>query len=248
VSERARGVGSAVWMMQRRAGSMRAELSNAHHRLCAWTLAGLVLLACGETNHERQRESRRADCEVCHSDEWAATTHPPHANAQFGADCASCHDEQRWRPAPAFVHIGTFALALGHAQLECGACHRDYERGATSAVCTGCHAASAQRVVDPDHSGLPGDCSACHRTDAFWPARFVHSWPLRGMHALTSCRSCHSRDAQPVYEATRSTCVNCHREDRARADAASLRHRQDPDTCNDCHGFETFRDLAPRSQ
>jgi hypothetical protein len=228
-------------MMQRRAGSMRIDLSHAHQLLVACTL-----LACTPTKHERPREARAGDCDLCHADEWMATSAPPHATAEFGADCAACHDEQGWQPAPTFVHVGSFALALGHAEVACGSCHDGYAHGATSPVCTSCHAARAERVIDPDHAALPGDCSACHRTDAFWPARFVHSWPLEGVHALTSCRSCHSREAQPVYEATSSDCLSCHRADRARADAASARHRQDANTCNDCHGFESFRDLAPR--
>ena len=75
----------------------------------------------------------------------SAAIAPPTAHAsRFGEDCASCHGNDAWRPAP-FDHAqkAKFALLGSHAKLDCHACHTG--RAATQK--------------------LPTDCAGCHRGD-----------------------------------------------------------------------------------
>ena len=219
---------------------MKSRLRSAL-RLPAWlALACCLLCACEATPGERVTEVRGGDCAVCHRDERAAARTPPHDEARFGDDCGSCHDEVRWAPAPSYAHTAAFPLTLGHEGRSCGACHgAGFAPGATSAACVDCHGSLAAGVIDPVHARLTQDCFACHRTDAFWPARFVHAWPLRGKHALTSCRSCHT-DGDTRYEGTSPACFGCHQQDYERINATSAAHKNNATTCDDCHGFETF--------
>jgi hypothetical protein len=201
---------------------------------------GALLASCAPHGGAAKTELRGEDCNLCHTDEVRETKSPPHAQAGFPQDCGSCHDEQSWRPAPGFAHVESFPLTLGHEGPGCASCHQSgYEAGKIQNECVDCHSARAAAVVDPTHQGLSTSCFACHRTDSFFPARFVHSWPLEGKHTLTSCGSCHGNNPAR-YEGTDSACLNCHADDRARADANSSAHRGYDDDCASCHEFDAF--------
>jgi hypothetical protein len=200
----------------------------------------LLLLAACATHSEGKSEIHGGDCASCHTDESAKTADPPHLQARFGSDCGSCHNELSWQPAPGFMHTSGFALTLGHADLVCSECHAaGYVPGKIPNQCVDCHGAKAALVADPVHAGLDTNCFACHRTDAFKPAHFVHSWPLKGKHELLTCGSCHPGNPAS-YETTSPACVSCHAADRARADATIADHMTFATTCQDCHGFDKF--------
>jgi len=208
------------------------------------TLSLLHVTGCTEElDREQPRLATRGDdCVSCHTDEASSTGNPSHLQAGFGDDCAQCHDEQQWRPAAGFVHALAFPLTRGHDGVDCASCHAGAASFAAAVNdCAVCHAQAAARVVDPIHDGLSKSCFACHRTDSFAPAQFIHSWPLAGIHALTSCRSCHGQ-APARYEGLSATCSSCHADDYARAVENSPAHGGYPTSCNDCHGFTSFRD------
>lgn len=200
------------------------------------------LLACaGEPEERVQLGSHGTDCAACHLDEWRETRAPAHATFGFGERCESCHVEERWSPASGYAHVSTFPLTLGHAEVACAQCHTSgFAPGATPSACAACHAGEAARVVDPVHAALSSDCFACHRTASFAPAFFIHAWPLKGVHALTSCRSCHQGE-EPQYEGISSACVSCHADDYSRANTQVPGHAQFGADCAGCHGFSTFK-------
>lgn len=211
----------------------------------ALTLSSVLWgLGCSMPTGERVTIAGHAgECVQCHRDEWSSTRSPQHAQARLGQRCADCHATSEWTPARGYEHLPSFPLTSGHSGVACTSCHvRGYEPGETSDACVGCHAADAADVSDPIHAGLTTDCFACHRTDGFWPAHFVHSWPLQGKHMLTSCRSCHARgDAGAVsYEQAPSACLSCHARDKQRADSAVPGHPQYSSDCAQCHDFEKF--------
>jgi hypothetical protein len=203
-------------------------------------LAFAVLLVACNPHGPEKTELRGEDCLLCHAAEVERTRQPPHAELGFGERCGDCHDQASWRPAAGFVHVESFPLTFGHDGPGCASCHQHgYTAETVSTECVDCHAARAAEVVDPVHEGLDESCFACHRTDAFYPARFVHSWPLEGQQTLPSCGSCHP--GKPArYAGTCSACIDCHADDRARADVNVTGHSGFPDDCASCHGFEAF--------
>jgi predicted CXXCH cytochrome family protein len=188
-------------------------------------------------------ETRGDDCVSCHADEWSGTAAPSHTQFGFDQDCGGCHEEKDWSPAQGYAHVASFPLALGHANRACASCHttpNGFEPSAAVNDCAACHAARAAAVPSPIHAGLSQNCFACHKTEAFKPSRFVHSWPLQGVHETLPCVSCHSgRPAQ--YEGTSTFCVRCHADDRARADMTIGGHSGFSNSCETCHGFGSFK-------
>ena len=89
-------------------------------------------------------------CAGCHDDAHAGQF----ASALGKADCSRCHTPLQWKPAT-FDHDTTtsFALAGGHQQVKCGACHKAERRidgrnvrmyKSASKECTSCHGPEAR--------------------------------------------------------------------------------------------------------
>jgi hypothetical protein len=207
-----------------------------------WLVVSALCAALGvgcESETGKRSVVHGDECASCHADEAALTMSPPHIEANFGSDCESCHGQEQWRPAQ-YVHTMAFPLTGGHADVTCLACHSDgYAPGTIPNQCVDCHQANAAMVVSPIHAGLSPTCSACHRTDAFKPTTFVHSWPLEGVHATLRCTGCHTGNPA-LYEGTSTACVDCHESDQASANLAVPGHENYGDNCQTCHGFDSF--------
>jgi hypothetical protein len=163
-------------------------------------------------------------CQTCHA--------APHG-AQFGARCTGCHTTASFHAVPPFDHAARtdFPLELRHATLPCLTCHDARRRPTVHAACRTCHG-------DP-HRGSNGfDCSDCHRADRWRIVRFDHdltAYPLVGRHRIAACGSCHTN---PNWTGVRTDCIACHALDRPRT--ADHVHEI---TCDDCHGFTTWRTI-----
>lgn len=184
-------------------------------------------------------------CAGCHAD----TRH----RDRFGAQCARCHDETAWSPAPRFQHAETgFALDRGHGKVACARCHgADHKRAATAA-CQSCHAS-------PHSKQFGTACVRCHNTTSFRAvARFDHArtdFPLELRHAALPCKACHDAKQRPLaHRACRTChgdphrggnafdCADCHRPDRWRIvrfdhdlTAYPLTGRHRIAACGGCH-------------
>lgn len=188
-------------------------------------------------------------CTSCHED--------VHKGA-FGADCASCHGQEKAFETVEHFEHPRFRLANAHAGIGCADCHRDGTRYAIERehaepqpvrACAECHdnphgtAATAATSLR-----LPGaaDCARCHvaerwdlaRTDAAGHERF--GFPLRGEHAAADCAACHG-------EATRAprwthavpkvvSCGACHEHPHGGELMAAATAAIGPDDgCAQCH-------------
>lgn len=98
--------------------------------------------------------------------------------------------------------------------------------------------ASAQQATSNPHGPLFEDCSTCHRSDTWRPARvsgaFKHptSFPLQGAHAATGCRSCH---VKLDFTGTSRSCASCH-QDPHLSEAGN--------DCSRCHNTSSFIDRS----
>ncbi len=182
------------------------------------------------------------DCLSCHEDYHQKT---------LSKDCAQCHNEKKWRPAPEFDHDDAkYKLRGKHKDVECIKCHAKEERngkafqvftGMKYENCSDCH-------KDPHKGRLPGACAQCHTVEqaftGFYDRRsFQHSktgFALKGKHSSTACFDCHKKTKQPlaVFQDKKGIgekdCVRCH-EDKHKGKFG--------DNCAKCHNEQSFLSL-----
>jgi hypothetical protein len=175
--------------------------ANFDHNLSAFKLEGEHAEAtCEECHANDVYKGTSRECYSCHAQD-------DDHNGQYGTDCSVCHTPFDWESAT-FDHNRTkFPLTDGHARATCEQCHSNGVYQGTSASCVACHG-------DPTfHAGAFGwNCTECHTTSAWLPARFKlpHPQPQADdegsgvQHGGASCRACHP---STVYQAT---CVSCH--------------------------------------
>jgi hypothetical protein len=168
-------------------------------------LGGHSELACNSCHQGSKFENKLGtECKDCHEDD-------DEHNGLNGDQCESCHSVDRWDKI-SFDHNSDtdFLLKGKHTDLSCENCHRaGVENVVQGSTCIDCHR------VDDVHKGQQGEqCSNCHNAVA-WDnnVQFNHdlsAFPLVGMHAVSSCDSCHSSKA---YNEADSECTSCHQQD-----------------------------------
>jgi len=187
--------------------------------------------------YKLQGKHGQIDCSQCHKQEFIADTelkkragtylglekeclacHTDVHQGTLGVTCASCHDFNRFRPAPGFSHDNTvFPLKGEHREVECARCHKteirngsEFQvfRGVAHGNCTSCH-----RDVHENRFGQ--NCTKCHSEVSFHQIRntgnFNHSatgFTLKGKHATVTCTSCHKNGYTAALRHDR--CTDCH--------------------------------------
>ncbi|HEX2571671.1 MAG TPA: hypothetical protein VH877_19075 [Polyangia bacterium] len=205
--------------------------------------AGLGCTAC-------HRPDRRLDepwpgaCVTCHPDRL-------HRGA-LGNDCARCHTDRMWRlPQGREVHARSrFPLTGAHLAADCTSCHLRADHGVyddTPVACVACHQAAYGRDdIHPQHvrAGFSTDCSLCHRTSTFRPARFLHAnfFPLAGAHASVPCERCHPNER---FGGTPRDCAACHLADYQSTTNPNHAQANFPRDCTRCHTPVAWRPARP---
>ena len=161
-------------------------------------------------------------CLSCHQD--------PHdgafRDAPGGADCASCHGQDAFRPA-AFGrarHAETaFALTGAHVAVPCSACHTARPDAppvfGLADACESCHA--EENPHDASFETAPGvtACGSCHSPAQWDLASFDHAqtgFALGGAHAGQDCASCHTPETDAdgairrTFRGLSAECASCH--------------------------------------
>ena len=177
------------------------------------------------------------ECNGCHSQDYQASTNPPHAALQFPIDCTICHSDVQWNGAT-FNHVQAsgFDLVGAHANLHCGDCHTNNRWTGIPTNCYGCHQANFEAVTNPNHvtNNFSHDCTQCHTNVAWTPAAFDHAqagFPLTGGHASVQCIACHANG----YQNTSPVCFSCHEANFNSASNPNHVTNQFSHDCTQCH-------------
>ena len=239
------------------------RISDRMRWLCLSVFLGhCAVMARTEDNH---KEVRDTECISCHEQEYAAARHPIHGGA-LSQDCASCHMEEMYVPAPFFEHSG-YALLGAHKLVECNDCHTGPQPQYTglpgicgsqledgdSCDCANCHVEDAATVTAPLHGGaMAEDCGRCHSLRTFKGAeRFDHpAWELLGDHKSAPCNDCHT-GPDPQYTGLSHACEGewgvdrtCRCEGCHETDAQHVKEPLHFGTlsvgCDRCHGLDEF--------
>jgi hypothetical protein len=182
-------------------------------------------------------------CADCHTD-----VH----RGQLGRECARCHAQTAWKPAPGFDHAKTaYPLTGSHAKVDCLKCHAAAQvvKGTDAkgqplpewkplphADCVSCH-------KDPHAGRFKGACAKCHTTEGWHtitPSGFNHDltrYPLRGRHAGLACEKCHDPKVPGSQKPKFALCTDCHSD--AHAGTATLAGKAVD--CASCHDVKGFR-------
>ena len=90
-----------------------------------------------------------------------------------------------------------FPLTGKHAKIECAVCHVSDQYAGLPTTCIACHS------VKTPTNHFPGECSLCHSTDAWKPARFDHT-----LAGTSDCQNCHIGDKPAKH--WDGQCSQCH--------------------------------------
>ena len=189
------------------------------------------------TCHDSLRFSLRATrCSPCHVD-----VH----KGERGGNCALCHIMQAWvGPEMMRGHEkGRLLLTGAHEAVPCRSCHVDGNFKLVFAGCSRCHEERFRQTLNPDHRAMEfsHDCTQCHSTEGWQPARFDHSathFPLTGAHATAACRSCHPSGD---YKVQFVNCYQCHQTQFEQSANPNHVLGSFPHECQQCHSATAWR-------
>jgi hypothetical protein len=235
------------------------EPAQFDHQRAGWPLDGRHgIVKCKECHKpEFQKSPAPAPKRSSRAESWLGlepsclSCHEDHHRTALGPDCARCHDQQAWKPAPNFDHARTsYPLTGKHTAVQCDKCHLaqrlELERDSRGrkiprykplevGECSACH-------EDPHRGQLGAGCAKCHVTDGFQivdSRRFDHDrtrYPLRGAHARLECRQCHDPRTAWGKKPEFARCDSCHRDEHA--GKATLAGRVvDCEACHEVAGF-----------
>ena len=202
------------------------EISRFDHAKARFALRGRhVQIKCDACHKSANWREAARDCNGCHRND------DKHAGT-LGTDCAACHGEDKWTPAPGFDHQRTkFPLRNAHAarKVVCKDCHADAKAYRSTALeCVACH-----RKDDKHEAQLGTRCESCHDDRSWKVTRYDHSkarFVLTGRHLPLECKACHQGLR---YRDAARDCDSCHRKD----DKHALRYGTACESCHTARGW-----------
>ena len=234
-----------------------------HAHVADWALAGAHAgLACTKCHVHAEAASPPAGGRFLGLSQSCASCHDDVHRGAFGADCTTCHGQERpFREAPGFRHE-VFALTGAHASVGCTECHAEgSDRAVVSyrtrrpepRACNACHenvhVATAAKPAASLLLADSSDCSRCHEATNWTAARMdaaAHArtgFALAGAHAAVACASCHGDAKQaPRYgkpAPTERACAACHDSPHTQAVLElTTAAPSSANACADCHVVE----------
>jgi hypothetical protein len=206
--------------------------TSVDHSKTAFPLLGKHQKAeCGACHKSTNFKEAAKDCYACHQKD-------DKHEAQLGRACASCHDENGWKPAPKFDHgLARFPLLGKHASVECKQCHANPLFKSAKSDCKACHAKD-----DKHKQTLGSACETCHNARTWKAWDFDHDkrtkFVLDGKHQGLVCGACHKQPSEGKVVASQQ-CASCHTKDDVHDGTYG---RQ----CQQCHVSSSFKNVRSR--
>lgn len=177
----------------------------------------------------------KTDCQACHADYHQKT---------LSSNCADCHNNEKFKPAPKFDHRkAKYQLTGKHQSVACVECHKisnkngqKYQefKGLQFTSCSSCH-------MDVHNNKFGQKCADCHNTESFAVGGgvkgFDHNktdFKLEGKHQNTNCKSCHK--LKLTTPLNHKNCRDCHVDYH---EGQFTRNKISPD-CSECHSVNGF--------
>ena len=200
-------------------------------------------------------------CMDCHKPD-------PH-NGQFakrptGAECASCHTVEGWKPSKFTVkdHASSaYPLQGGHARLQCAQCHIPKGKDTLFKIkfqrCTDCH--NDQHAGQFAGAPYLNACDRCHNLEGYKPSTFTLArhkethFVLTDGHVAVPCGDCHkeSADFKPkpsaIYHWQNLSCTSCHADphkDQFKERMLQVRADRGRVGCEACHSTKSWKELS----
>ena len=181
----------------------------------------------------------KTNCLNCHAD---------YHQKALSADCAGCHNDEKFKPASKFDHNkAKFKLTGKHLEATCDDCHKTSLRngqkyqafkGLKFANCSNCH-------EDVHKNKFGQNCLKCHNNESFSSVggiqNFDHSktnFKLEGQHQKVACKSCHKERLTAHLNYQR--CTDCHADYHNKQ---FVKNGVSPD-CSACHSVKGFTEFT----
>jgi Cytochrome c7 and related cytochrome c len=257
-------------------GAFRQSCESCHTTV-NWQPGGQIRFDHSATRFPLAGNHSEVACSKCHlsarfsdpvAHERCMDCHTPDPHkGQFrdrpdGGDCASCHDENGFKPALFTMssHQETAYPLLGkHRDVRCDQCHvpagRDTKYRIDHDQCQACH----KDEHAGQFSGQPhiDRCEDCHTVDGFQPSTFSagdHTrtrFALAGGHRAVACVECHqSKASSEVHGHFRFddlSCPVCHENPHGQQFSATASFEEKPATdlvCTSCHTERSWKETA----
>jgi len=175
-------------------------------------------------------------CESCHADF--------HQGTLSSKICTDCHNTEKWRPAPKFLHDKIkFKLIGSHKKVDCEKCHmKEVKEGKEFQKFTGLKFKQCLDCHKDIHKGKFGtNCEECHSVESFKNVKniksFDHSktnFKLVGRHQNVTCNKCHTKGITSKLKYQR--CSDCHSD----FHKGEFKKKNKTDDCSVCHNENGF--------
>jgi len=193
-------------------------------------------IECASCHKALKFSLQETRCISCHAD-----VH----RGERGEKCAQCHVTEAWLGANMMRQHqqGRFLLSGAHEAVPCKSCHIDGNFKLVFSGCQQCHNELFQTTKSLNHetARFGHDCMRCHSTKGWNPTTFDHStthFSLTGVHAKTSCHSCHVGDN---YELQYVDCYQCHQKLFKQSMNPNHVVASFPHDCSPCHSTTAWR-------
>jgi hypothetical protein len=193
----------------------------------------------------RYRKLAFARCADCHAEK-----HNNEFASRDGGECKSCHATAGFRPTLFGIdlHASTkFPLIGKHTAAACSSCHKAprplVDLRVAKQACADCHANPHGDQFAAEMA--KGGCAQCHEATGWHVPKINHStWPLTGVHASTSCDSCHHPTAADrkagqgaSYRGVPRNCGGCHED----LHLGQFRLTKPVYECDKCHTTKSYK-------
>lgn len=224
----------------------RQEVFQQHLETRFPLLGAHALTDCESCHFNQQRNSFKntpVECNVCHAQDYLATSNPNHQQAGFPMQCQECHPSNSMSWVDTEFDHAVFPLTGAHKRTACEACHVSSFTG-TPNECSVCHQSDYQQTTNPNHQqfSFQTSCESCHNSERWEATTFNHEgasgFALVAVHNTLLCAQCHVNNQ--VTGIARD-CFGCHETDyRAAADPNHAAANY-PHDCTTCHSQNAWQ-------